>query len=219
MSKVSGIMLRRYYIDSDNAFLSLAIQSIFDELDQPLITGQESEERILVLSEKKRIQDILAGKERRLEEYDLIICSEPYYSLCRQYLGKATRKIISMDRGAQALKHDIQAFINHREEKLELNDVSQLMALTPDERITITNYVSQYGYRKIACDHASNVKTISRYKRAAMSKLGYRSNMELWLAINFLFYLGYISLFHPERKSRGLSCPQPAMLQGNLCCF
>lgn len=213
------MMSQRYCIDSDNAFLSLAIQSILDELEPEIKAGKESEKRILVLSEKKRIQDILAGNECRLEEYDLIICSEPYYSLCRQYLGKVTRKIISMDKGIQTLKNDILDFFEHREDELSLFDMSQLMALTQDERSTITDYVSQHDYRQMARNHISDVKAISRYKRAAMLKLGYRSNMELWLAINFLLYLGFITLFNTERKSRSPSISYSVPMQDNTCCF
>ena len=107
-------MSQRYFIDSDNAFLSLAIQSILDELEPESVAGQKHGEQILVLSEKKRIQDILAGRERRLEDYELIICSEPYYSLCRQYFGKVTKKIISLDNGIQSLKNAILDYYNVR---------------------------------------------------------------------------------------------------------
>ncbi|GHD94004.1 hypothetical protein DBY68_007975 [Pseudocitrobacter sp. RIT415] len=212
-------MSQRYFIDSDNAFLSLAIQSILDELEPESVAGQKHGEQILVLSEKKRIQDILAGRERRLEDYELIICSEPYYSLCRQYFGKVTKKIISLDNGIQSLKNAILDYYKDREQTLSLYDMSHLLTLTQDERRTIADYISQHDYRQMARNHVSDVKTISRYKRAAMSKLGYRSNMELWLALNFLFYLGVITLINTERKDRELSLPYHRQIQNKACCF
>lgn len=210
-------MSHRYCIDSDNAFLSLAIQHIFDELEPEI--WPENEGRILILSEKKRIQDILSGKRYRLEEYDLIICSEPYYTLCRKYIGKVTRKIISVDNGINTLKKDIIGFFTHDEEPHSLNDISQLMTLTQNERVTITKYISPYDNFKSARQDISNLKTTSRYKRAAMSKLGFTSNIELWLAINFLFYLGYISFYNVERKNKVIILYHQDTLQDNVCYF
>ena len=211
------MMSYRFYIDSDNAYLTLAMQSILDEIGSEVRAAPKRRMRIVLLSEKKRIQDILAGKKRRLEEYDLIVCSEPYYSLCRQYLGKATRRIVSMDKGMAVLHRDLQAFLEQGEDVLSTYDVSQLMTLTLDERITITDYISQHNYQHMAQRHARDVKTISRFKRAAMLKLGYRSNMQLWLAMNFLFYLGYISQRQTETNNRGVYHPRPGLLHDIHC--
>lgn len=211
------MMSYRFYIDSDNAYLTLAMQSILDEIGSEVRAAPKRRMRIVLLSEKKRIQDILAGKKRRLEEYDLIVCSEPYYSLCRQYLGKATRRIVSMDKGMAVLQRDLQAFLEQGEDVLSTYDVSQLMTLTLDERITITDYISQHDYQHMAQRHDRDVKTISRFKRAAMLKLGYRSNMQLWLAMNFLFYLGYISRRQTETNNRGVYHPRPGLLQDIHC--
>lgn len=189
-------MSRRYYIDSDNVFLALAVQFIFDGLDPELEFGNEK--RILILSEVKRIQDILSGKQHRLDEYDLILCSEPYYSLCRKYIGSFTRKIISIDNGMDRLKKDVVAFFIYGEERRSLNGIRQLMTLTQNERATITKYISPGNDFKCARKNISNLKSLSRYKRTAMLKLGFSTNIELWLAINFLFYLGYISLCNNE---------------------
>lgn len=203
----------RYYIDSNNSYLALAIQSILDKIGSVLQAAPSQRMRILVLSEKKRIQDILTVKKHRIEEYDLIICSEPYYSLCRQYLGKGRCKIVSIDKGLQSLQRDLQDFIQHRENELSLHDVSQLMMLTEDEHITVTDYISQYDYKYIAKKHVRNVKAISRFKRTAMLKLGYHSNMGLWLAVNFLLFLGYITLYHSERNHRDVYHYRPVQWQ------
>lgn len=208
-------MAYRYYIDSDNTYLALAIHNILDSIGPESQAVSTRRMRIVVLSEKKRIQDLLTVKNRRIEDYDLIICSEPYYSLCRQYLVKGKGNIVSLDKGLKALQKDLYAYIHNRKDVLYSHDVSRLNILTQDERITITNYISQNDYRYMAQTHVRDGKAISRLKRAAMLKLGYRNNMVLWLAINFLFFLGYITLSPSERNDKKIYHSHSKQLQDN----
>lgn len=211
-------MAYRYYIDSDNTYLALAIQNILESVWPEIQAVSTRRMSVVVLSEKRRIQDLLTVKNRRIEEYDLIICSEPYYSLCRQYLVKGKGNIVSLDKGVQALHRDLYAYMHHRKEVLYSLDVSRLKALTQDERITIIDYISQTHSRHMAQTYVHDAKALSRLKRAAMLKLGCRNNMVLWLAINFLFFLGYITLLPSERNDRNIYHSQLALLQDNHFC-
>ncbi|MFU0443993.1 hypothetical protein ACMZZG_00680 [Pseudocitrobacter faecalis] len=212
-------MPKRYYIVSDNTFVALAIEAILNEAEVERNIQEKGVMRILVLSEKKRIQDIIIDKEYRIDKYDIIVCSELYYSLCRAYLGNVTKKIISMDKGLKSLRDSLLDFFEHYGNAISLNDITQLTSLTQDERITITNFLSQNKYKTALRNEVNETKAISRYKRGAMSKLGCKNNMELWLAMNFLYYLGYIPMFKHEKMNWELMQHEPVMLHDNACCF
>lgn len=176
-----------YYIDSDNVYLTLAVRSLLKDIDTCFLYKRKIVSKILILSGKYTADGLFAHQWRYFDEYDMILCCESYYKMCKDYIPSLIGKVINLDNDVDILKTAIANF--HNNVSMSVYPVqSTSLSLDYYEAMVVSTYIE-----KVDCIPPSKImdrKLVSKYKRALMSRLGFNNNAELYFGVNFLFFLG-----------------------------
>lgn len=193
-------------ISCDNAFISLALQNILQELYVESPWHNFHALRIQVVMAKNMVDELAVFSDINIADYDIILCTTFFHSIVVNFFSEIRGKFICVDSDYDSLKRDIKSAVLRRDNhEATVPGYCPVLTFTRGEMVFISDYLSCLCAKQIARKDDCGVKSVSNRKRVIMMKVNSQSNLQFWVTLKFLMFFDHPSLraMNPESTARG----------------
>ncbi|NDJ55674.1 hypothetical protein GWD52_01430 [Enterobacteriaceae bacterium 4M9] len=188
-------MVGEYQITCDNAFISIALQNILQQIKADMPWRNLHLLRVQVVMAKNPVDELATFSDIDIDDYDIILCSAFYHSIIINFLPALRNKFLCLDSDCESLKRNIKNTLLSHDRKESMAECHfPALTFTPGEMAFISDYLACLCAKQIARKDDCGVKSVSNRKRLIMAKVNSQSTLQFWITLKFLMIFDHPSL-------------------------